>query len=326
MNDRTANVVTQAEALLSVAGNPAALSQATVIEQYWDARARTYSNNVRGELAADRLAAWKDILSSRVAAVAQRGEALAGFPSTIEATACGEADGEASAGHTAATQSAAGQAAGSVLAPSAHVRALDLGCGPGFFTAILSGLGCQVTAVDSSACMLDHARENVAAHGNPEGVTYLQSDVASLDVSDASFDLVVLRNVTWLMEDPMRAYEEWRRVLKPCGRLLVFDASWYSYLVDARIDRARRADQADVEILGWDEDARSTEDQDRRCEQIALRLPLTYETRPGWDVQALTQLGFSRIAVDNGVWKRVWSPGEQEFYASSPLFMVEAVK
>lgn len=306
MNDRTANVVSQAEALLSIAGNPAAPSQAAVIEQYWDARARTYSNNVRGELAADRLAAWRDILSSRVAAVTQPGEAPASYPSATKGPVGEDRFGQAHA-----------------VAP---VRALDLGCGPGFFTAILSGLGCQVTAVDSSACMLDHARENVTTHGNPEGVTYLQSDVASLDLPDASFDLVVLRNVTWLMEDPVGAYAEWRRVLKPGGRLLVFDANWYSYLVDARIDRARRADQANIEILGWDEDARSTEAQDRRCEQIALRLPLTYETRPGWDVQALTQLGFDRISVDNGVWRRVWSPGEQEFYASSPLFMIEAIK
>lgn len=292
MIEQTENVVSNAEALLSMASNPARPSQANAIEQYWDARARTYSNGVKNEFADERLSAWKDIFSSCMAVVSP---------------------------HAAET------VASTTLNPT-PVTALDLGCGPGFFTAILSGLGAHVTAVDSSTNMLARARENVAEHGKSSLVTYLHSDVTSLDLPDASVDLIVSRNVTWLMEDPKAAYVEWRRVLRSGGRLLVFDANWYSYLVDAHIDQARRSDQADITTLGWDEDARSTEDQDRRCEQIALQLPLTYETRPGWDVQTLTMLGFDRITIDNGVWRRVWSPGEQEFYASSPLFMIEAIK
>ena len=37
-------------------------------------------------------------------------------------------------------------------------KVLDLGCGPGFFSILLSAMGCTVHAVDESEQMLRHAR------------------------------------------------------------------------------------------------------------------------------------------------------------------------
>ena len=206
------------------------------------------------------------------------------------------------------------------------LKVLDLGCGPGFFEVVLSRLGCLVDAVDGSAQMIDQARANVAENGVPGLVDFHRCDASDLPFPSSTYDAVVSRNVTWLMRDPLGAYAEWNRVLKPGGKLLVFDANWYSYLVDESLNRKRIEDQGDSSVLGWGEGSFATDEQERRCESIALRLPLTYENRPAWDVSVLPSLGFSDVRADEGFSGRVWSEGERDFYATSPLFSIEAFK
>lgn len=205
-------------------------------------------------------------------------------------------------------------------------KVLDLGCGPGFFSILLSAMGCTVHAVDESEQMLRHAQENVARAGRPERVAFIRSDVSSLPLPSDTYDAVVLRNVTWLMRDPVAAYREWQRVLKPGGKLVVFDANWYTYLADAALDELRRSHQEDRAVLGWSENAFASAKQEDRCEALAAQLPLTYENRPAWDVEALSSIDFKSVAADEEVWRSVWTKGEQAFYATSPLFSVEAVK
>ena len=150
-----------------------------------------------------------------------------------------------------------------------------------------------------------------------------------MDLSEAasSFDAIVSRNVTWLMKDLLAAYEEWQGLLRPAGKLLAFDANWYRYLVDPAVNAQRLADQApSTDILGWDEDSLATDAQERACEQIALELPSTYLLRPYWDVHVLRDLGFSDVSVDVDAWKTLWTAGEQAFYGSSPLFLIEATR
>ena len=119
---------------------------------------------------------------------------------------------------------------------------LDLGCGPGFFEIILSRSGFSVCGVDSSHQMIEQARVNVRQFGDPALVEFLCCDVSELPLDTSCFDVVVSRNVTWLMPDPLKAYSEWHRVLKPGGKMLVFDANWYSYLVDDQINQVRLGD------------------------------------------------------------------------------------
>lgn len=203
-------------------------------------------------------------------------------------------------------------------------RVLDLGCGPGFFSILFARMGCAVDAVDSSTGMLEQARRNNEAAGTVGAVSFHEGDIERLPFDDGSFDVVALRNVTWLMRDPRAAYREWRRVLAPGGALLVFDANWYRYLDDPAIDAQRIIDQACGAVPGLSEEGFATKAQEARCEQLALGLPLTYIDRPAWDVRTLRDLGFSDVRTDKGIWRSVWTEGEREFYGSSPLFLVEA--
>ena len=205
-------------------------------------------------------------------------------------------------------------------------RVLDLGCGPGFFSIAFARLGCRVDAVDSSANMLARARENARDAGVEQHVALHEGDVSCLAFADDAFDVVALRNVTWLMRDLRSAYEEWRRVLVPGGTLLVFDANWYRYLDDPSIDARRLADQQTKDVLGQDEGGFATADQERRCEEIARALPSTYLDRPSWDLDVLRDLSFSSVSADETAWQTLWTAGEQAFYGSSPLFMIEATK
>ena len=206
------------------------------------------------------------------------------------------------------------------------LRALDLGCGPGFFSILLAERDCVVDAVDASEGMLAQAQQNADAAGVLERIALHHGDVASLPFPDNSFDLAVSRNVTWLMLDPQAAYAEWLRVLRPGGKMLVFDANWYRYLVDPAVDAARAADQKNNVLDDVDEDSQATTAETKHCEEIARGLPLTQELRPDWDLQALTELGVSAVRADTEIWKHVWTESEQRYYAATPMFLVEVVK
>ena len=61
-------------------------------------------------------------------------------------------------------------------------------------------------------------------------------------------------------------------------------------------------------------------------ERIAREVPLSPVSRPAWDVRVLKNAGFRSVYTDESVWKRVWSEVEKVNYASTPMFLVKAVK
>ena len=111
-----------------------------------------------------------------------------------------------------------------------EIRILDIGTGPGFFAILLAQEGYQVTAIDCTAEMLAEAQANAGALAAQ--ITWKLMDAQKLEFADESFDLVLSRNLTWVLEEPETAYAEWYRVLRPKGIMLNFDANWYRYLYD----------------------------------------------------------------------------------------------
>ncbi len=103
-------------------------------------------------------------------------------------------------------------------------RAVDIGTGTGQFAVYLARLGFRVTGIDISEGMIRKAREH-AQHLNLE-IDFQRNDADSLPFENNSFDVVASRNLLWTLPDPERAIEEWRRVLKPAGALVVSDGMW----------------------------------------------------------------------------------------------------
>ncbi len=201
------------------------------------------------------------------------------------------------------------------------LRILEAGTGPGFFAILLAGAGYAVTAVDLTPSMLAQAKENAGPLA--EKIEFLEMNAEALTFADASFDAVVSRNLTWDLPHPETAYREWRRVLKPGGLLLNFDANWYAYLFDEEAREAYETDRRNTAEKGT-EDGNVGPNFDV-MEDIARRVPLSRLRRPAWDKRVLTSLGF-RVDTDEEVWRRVWSEEEKVNYASTPLFLIRAVR
>ncbi len=203
----------------------------------------------------------------------------------------------------------------------ADIRVLDIGTGPGFFAIILAELGYAVTAVDYTAAMLEQAAANAGALGRL--IDFRQMNAEELTFADASFDVIVSRNLTWNLPHPDRAYGQWARVLRPGGLLLNFDANWYRYLYDGEAESAHLADRENVRSSGVEDDTAGTDVA--AVESIARRAPLSAHDRPGWDFGVLADLGMD-VSADTEIWRRVWTREEWVNNASTPMFLVEAVK
>ncbi|MDD3158023.1 class I SAM-dependent methyltransferase [Anaeromusa sp.] len=196
---------------------------------------------------------------------------------------------------------------------------LDVGTGPGFFAINLALAGHEVTAVDLTQAMLNEARKNALHYGAK--VHFLQANVHDLPFEEATFDLIVCRNVVWNLEKPEAALAEWARVLRPGGRMLYFDANWYLYLFDEKRRLAYEKDCREAARL-YKPAAVQTPAIGAKMEEIAYELPLSCQKRPQWDRSAVGKVGLQLVCIDETIGKRVWSDEEQLRYASMPLFMV----
>ena len=205
--------------------------------------------------------------------------------------------------------------------PADTHKVLDLGCGPGFFSIILAKMGYEVTAVDCSEGMLAQARQLVKRAGLE--ITLQQKDINHPEFPDDSFDAIVSRNVTWTLSNPWHVYAECQRMLRTCGRLLLFDANWNMPLFDEAM--AKRAEERRKECLrrygdALDSAADITEPFD------PLQLPLSGTKRPYWDVELLRNMGFGDVHTEFDVTDKLWDEKERLLYGETPMFGVFATK
>jgi ubiquinone/menaquinone biosynthesis C-methylase UbiE len=97
---------------------------------------------------------------------------------------------------------------------------VDFGCGPGFYTIEFAKRAKEVVAVDLQLGMLDRANQKAdkARVGN---VRFLQTEGKSLQLPDASADMVVLVTVFHEVAESESILKEFARVLKPNGKLVI---------------------------------------------------------------------------------------------------------
>lgn len=114
--------------------------------------------------------------------------------------------------------------------PTDHV--LDVACGTGDLTQAFAdtpGGVASVTGLDFTAAMLDLAREKAhrCAAANRSGLqpTYIQGDAMALPFKDGSFDVVSIAFGIRNVAQPARALAEFRRVLRPGGRVVILEFS-----------------------------------------------------------------------------------------------------
>jgi ubiquinone/menaquinone biosynthesis C-methylase UbiE len=99
---------------------------------------------------------------------------------------------------------------------------LDVGCGPGGFTAILAENASRVVGVDVSDEFVDAANRTFERHALTQA-NAVTGSASALPFDRESFDVVTLIDVLHHLDDPPAALAEVERVLRPGGRVLVFE-------------------------------------------------------------------------------------------------------
>lgn len=97
-------------------------------------------------------------------------------------------------------------------------RALDVGCGPGFYTEWLVQHGAQVIAFDANRKMVKLARQRLK---NTAQVYQANLEEPLEFAAEASFDFIVAPLVMDYVKDWASVFTEFHRILKP-GGVLVF--------------------------------------------------------------------------------------------------------
>ena len=190
------------------------------------------------------------------------------------------------------------------------MKILDVGCGTGFFEALLGEHGADMTGIDLTPDMIRDGEELVSRHHI--SAAFYVMDAEHPDFPDCTFDAVISRNLTWTLPDPAGAYTEWFRVLKPGGTLLNFDSEYAKNF--HRCDQNQNLAHRDLpdELI-------------EECHSIYHMLTMSTLNRPAWDEAVLRKIGFGHIITDLMVSTRIYRE-QNEFYVPDPLFSIRAVK
>jgi SAM-dependent methyltransferase len=122
------------------------------------------------------------------------------------------------------------------IGPNDHV--LDIGCGSGQTTrdaARFAATG-RVVGVDKSMSMVERARQ-LAETAGLHNVSFLQADAETHRFPSESFDIAISRFGTMFFADPITAFANLARALRPGGRLVMMvwqqhDRNEWSVLIE----------------------------------------------------------------------------------------------
>ncbi len=103
-------------------------------------------------------------------------------------------------------------------------RVLDVACGPGTSALLAaSDFGAEVTGVEYGEDAVHSARAAASTSGCDDHVRFIQGDAEKLPVGGDQFDVVLCECALCTFPDQRRAVAEFRRVLRPGGRLALSD-------------------------------------------------------------------------------------------------------
>jgi ubiquinone/menaquinone biosynthesis C-methylase UbiE len=112
-------------------------------------------------------------------------------------------------------------------------RILEVGCGTGGLLVAAARMGRTIEGVDLASRWLVIARRRLKDHGL--NVSLLAAEAERLPYPSQTFDAVVADSVLEHLDDPARAVAEWRRVLRPGGRLIVWSPNRYTLTTDPHL-------------------------------------------------------------------------------------------
>ncbi len=192
---------------------------------------------------------------------------------------------------------------------------LDVGTGTGYFAILLAEKGHVLTGIDLTASMLGEAEKAAADSG--VSITFIQEDAQDTHFEDESFDAIVMRNLTWTLPEPEKAYREWYRLLRRGGVLLNFDADYASNV------RNRNQKASYISLSGVYGHTGITPELSKENDEITLSMPASMQRRPQWDLELLKAAGFTNCGADESVGERILMERD---LPDAPMFLIFAGK
>jgi ubiquinone/menaquinone biosynthesis C-methylase UbiE len=116
------------------------------------------------------------------------------------------------------------------IRPGASV--LEIGCGNGVDATVLAGMAGpsgQVIGIDVSSTMLASARSRDGVCSPHPG--YVLCDASNLAFADETFDAVRADRVLQHTKDPAIVLREMARVIRPAGKIVVFEPDWETFVL-----------------------------------------------------------------------------------------------
>jgi len=104
----------------------------------------------------------------------------------------------------------------------------DLGAGDGSFSLLLAQNATKVIAIDSSAKMIEFAREQARRH-HVKNIDYRLGDMEELPIDDEAVDLVFFSQSLHHALHPQHAIAEAIRILRPGGRIAILDLAKHRF-------------------------------------------------------------------------------------------------
>lgn len=102
-------------------------------------------------------------------------------------------------------------------------QVFDAGCGTGQWGVALALAGYRVRGIDISAGMVAAARDRASGHAlGKDAASFQVGDLDATGYPDASFDAIMCRLVLDFVPGPGQVLAEFRRVLRPGGRLVLW--------------------------------------------------------------------------------------------------------
>jgi len=115
-------------------------------------------------------------------------------------------------------------------------KILEVGCSTGYITRyVAQKFDCTIIGVDLSTLLLNIAEEE-SRKINLNNVIFKYANVESLPFPDNTFDIVYGEAITALVADPLKVLREYKRVLKPGGKVATLDLFGKESLSDKLVE------------------------------------------------------------------------------------------
>ncbi|WP_198021358.1 methyltransferase domain-containing protein [Burkholderia sp. WSM2232] len=119
-----------------------------------------------------------------------------------------------------------------------HESVLDLGCGTGAIARMIAKrdtFSGRVTAIDISRYLIETGKRLASEEGLADRIDFLTGDAHSIIELQGHYDVLIMHTLVSHVVDPATVLQEARRLLRPEGRIVVFDGDFDSltYATDA---------------------------------------------------------------------------------------------